>query len=89
MVERTWNPGQNTEESDNTMITIRFILLSLVVAGFATIIYTIVRRTRNLETRQIDKDLSAWESEGGNLAPSGALVEPGSVVSPDTNKRQS
>lgn len=66
------------------MITIRFILLSLVVAGFATIVYTIVRRTRYLETRQFDKDLSAWESEGGNLAPSGILIESGSVVTTDT-----
>ncbi len=71
------------------MIAARFLVLSLVVAGFATLVYTIVRRTRNLETRRFEQDLSAWESEGGNLAPSGALVEPGSVVSPDTNKRQS
>ena len=71
------------------MIAARFLVLSLVVAGFATLVYTIVRRTRNLETRRFEQDLGAWESEGGNLAPSGALVEPGSVVSPDTNKRQS
>jgi hypothetical protein len=71
------------------MIAVRFLLLSLVAAGFAALIYTIVRRTRNLETRQFEQDLSAWESEGGNLAPSGALVEPSSVATPDTNKRQS
>lgn len=61
----------------------------MVVAGFATIVYTIVRRTRNLETSQFDKDLCAWEFEGGNLAPSGALIEPGSVATSDTKLRQS
>ena len=71
------------------MIKIRFLLLSLVVAGLTTLVYAIVRRTRNLETRQLEKDLNAWEFEGGNLAPSEALVEPNSVATQDTNKRQS
>jgi len=71
------------------MIAVRFLLLSLVVAGFTALVYAIVRRTRNLETRQFDKDLSAWEFEGGNLAPSETLVAQGSVATPDTNKRQS
>jgi hypothetical protein len=71
------------------MIKIRFLLLSLVVAGFASLVYAIVRRTRNLETRQFDKDLNAWEFEGGNLAPSETLVAPNSVATQDTNKRQS
>jgi len=71
------------------MFPVRFLLLPLVVAGFTTLVYAIVRRTRNLETRQFDKDLSAWESEGGNLAPSGTLVAPNSLAARDTNKRQS
>ena len=71
------------------MIAVRYLLLSLVVAGFAALVSAIVRRTRNLETRQFEQDVSTWESEGGNLAPSRALVEPGSVALPDTNKRQS
>ena len=71
------------------MIAVRFLLLSLVVAGFSTLVFAIVRRTRNLETTQFDKDLSAWESEGGNLAPSGALLAPNSIATQDTNKRQS
>lgn len=71
------------------MIPMRYLLLSLVVAGFAALVNAIVRRARNVETRQFDKDLSAWESEGGNLAPSGTLVEPGSVATPDANKSQS
>jgi hypothetical protein len=53
------------------MITNRFLLLTLVVSGFAALVYSIVGRTRNLETRQFDKDLNTWESEGGNLMPPG------------------
>jgi hypothetical protein len=71
------------------MIAVRFLLLSLVAVGFAALVYAIVRRTRNLETRQFDKDLSAWESEGGNLAPSVAQFAPNSEETQDTNKRQS
>lgn len=71
------------------MINVRLLMLSLIVSGFSALVFTIVRRTRNLETRQIANDLSAWESEGGNLAPSGARVEPGFKATPDTNKRQS
>jgi hypothetical protein len=69
------------------MFAVRFLLLSLVAAGFAALVYAIVRRTRNLETRQFEQDLSAWESEGGNLAPSGALLAPNSMATQDTNKR--
>jgi hypothetical protein len=71
------------------MFAFRFLLLSLVAGGFAALVYAIVRRTRDLETRQFDKDLGAWESEGGNLAPSRVLLAPNSMATQDTNKRQS
>ena len=51
-----------------TMI-VRFIMLSLVVAGFALAAYAIVTRTRHLEKRQLEKDLRILENESGHLAP--------------------
>lgn len=71
------------------MINFRLLMFSLVVSGFSALVFAVVRRTRNLETRRFANDLSAWESEGGNLAPSAAQVETGFKATPDTNQRQS
>jgi len=48
---------------------IRFVLLSLVVGGFALVAYAIVTRTRHLEKRQLEEDLRILEDEGRQLAP--------------------
>ena len=52
------------------MITNRFFLLALLLAGGATAAFTIGRHSRYLEKQQHKKDLRTWEDEGGNLAPS-------------------
>ena len=52
------------------MITNRYFLLALLLAGGAAAAFTIGRRTRHLDKRQHKEDLRTWENEGGNLAPS-------------------
>lgn len=52
------------------MITNRFFVLALLLAGGAAATFTIGRHSRNLEKQQHKKDLRTWEDEGGNLAPS-------------------
>ncbi len=50
------------------MITSRFVLLSVALAGCAAAAYTIARRPRQREKWQLEEGLRAWEDEGGNLA---------------------
>ena len=52
------------------MITNRFFLLALLLAGGAAAAFTIGRHSRRLEKQQHKEDLRTWEHEGGNLAPS-------------------
>lgn len=47
---------------------IRFFLFSLVVAGFALLARIIVTRTRHLEKRQLEANLSTFEREAGDAA---------------------
>lgn len=54
------------------MMLSRFFSFSLAVAGCAAVAYAFGRHTRQLEKRELKKDLRNWEDEGGNLAPSEA-----------------
>lgn len=87
-IEFAWNRATNREQSDDAMTKFRFLFLSLMVTGVAALVCTTVRRTGNMKTRRIDKDVTTWESEGGNLAPSAALDQLNSEATPDAFKRQ-
>ncbi len=58
------------------MISRRFSILSLAMAGCVAAAYAIGRHTRHLEKQQLKQDLRTWEDEGGNLAPSEAPAMP-------------
>ena len=53
-----------------TMISNKFFLVSLAMAGCAVAAYAIGRHARQLERRQLEEGgLATWEDEGGNLPP--------------------
>ncbi len=58
------------------MISGKFSILSLAMAGCVAAAYAIGRHARHLERQQLKQDLRAWEDEGGNLAPSEAPAMP-------------
>ena len=61
------------------MISNRFVLVTLAMAGCAATAYALGRRTRKLDRQVLEEDVRNWEDEGGNLAPVATQITPTAV----------
>jgi len=61
------------------MISNRFVLVTLAMAGCAATAYALGRRNRKLDRQVLEEDVRNWEDEGGNLAPVATQITPAAV----------